>query len=283
MRMLDLLGQRGLLDNTLVVVTSDNGMPFPRIKGQEYDGSNHLPLAIRWGQGVKHPGRTVDDLVSFIDFAPTFVEAAGLAWAETGMAPPAGRSLRDILAADVGGRANPLRDHVLIGKERHDVGRPHDWGYPIRGIVTAGHLYLRNFEPDRWPAGNPETGYLNCDGSPTKTAVLQARTAPPQKHFWDDCFGKRGSEEFYDLRRDPDCLHNLAAAESAQPLKERLQRQLFAELAAQGDPRMSGQGSIFEQFPYCRDEVRNFYERYMRGEKVRAGWVNPSDFEKPTP
>ena len=51
--------------------------------------------------------------------------------------------------------------HVLIGKERHDAGSPHDQDYPIRGIVKGDYLFLHNFETDRWPAGNPETGYLN--------------------------------------------------------------------------------------------------------------------------
>ena len=99
---------------------------------------------------------------------------------------------------------------MLIGKERNDIGRPHDWGYPIRGIVKGDQLYLHNFEPTRWPGGNPETGYLDCDGGPTKTEVLKTRTIPGQKRYWDLCFGKRPAEEFYDLRADPDCVTNLA-------------------------------------------------------------------------
>lgn len=279
-RMLDLLEKRGELEQTVVVVTSDNGMPFPRLKGQEYEGSNHLPLAIRWGKGVRRPGRIVDDFVSFIDFAPTFVELAGLRWEQTGMAPATGRSLTDILWSDQTGVVNRGRDHVLIGKERHDVGRPHDWGYPIRGIVKGGHLFLYNFEPSRWPAGNPETGYLNCDGGPTKTEVLKARTEPRHKHLWQECFGKRGQEELYDLQKDPDCLRNLAADDGCRALKERLKKQLFDELTAQEDPRMFGRGEMFEQYPYAQPGVRNFYERYLKGEKIKAGWVNPSDFEK---
>ena len=99
----------------------------------------------------------------FIDVAPTFIELAGLKWSETGMAESPGRSLTDLFQSDNSGVVNPARDHVLIGKERTDIGRPHDGGYPIRGIVRGGWLYLRNFEPARWPAGNPETGYLDCD------------------------------------------------------------------------------------------------------------------------
>ena len=43
---------------------------------------------------------------------------------------------------------------------------------------------------------------------------------------------------------------------------------------------MLGRGEIFEQYPYADERTRGFYERYRRGEKVKAGWVNESDFEK---
>ena len=279
-RMLELLEKRGVLENTLVVVTADNGMPFPRAKGQEYDFSNRLPLAIMWKKGIKSPGRVVDDYVSFVDFAPTFVELAGLKWEETGMKPSPGRSLTDIFFSTRSGIVNPLRDHVLIGKERHDVGRPHDWGYPIRGIVKKEKLYLRNFEPSRWPAGNPETGYLNCDGGPTKTEILKARTDPSRRRFWEWSFGKRPAEEFYDLRRDRACLENLVGKDGFEKQENALRRQLFQELKKQGDPRMFGRGHIFEEYKYADERHRNFYERFMRGEKLKAGWVRPTDFEK---
>jgi arylsulfatase A-like enzyme len=277
-RMLDSLERRGLLENTLVVVTSDHGMPFPRCKGQEYDFSNRVPLAAMWKKGIRGPGRTVDDYVSFIDLAPTFVEVAGLSWAQTGMAPAAGRSLVEIFQAVAGGRVVPARDHVLIGKERHDVGRPNDWGYPIRGIVKEGWVYLHNFETSRWPAGNPETGYLNCDGGPTKTEILNARRRDPADRHWALCFGRRPAEELYDTGKDPDALDNLAGKAEYQDRRESLRKQLFDELKAQEDPRMLGQGAVFEAYPYAGDQ-RGFHERFMKGENLKAGWVNPSDFE----
>ncbi|MEK6238653.1 MAG: sulfatase-like hydrolase/transferase, partial [Planctomycetales bacterium] len=264
----------------LVVVTADNGMPFPRIKGQKYERSNHLPLAVMWPAGIKKPGRTIDDYISFIDFAPTFIEVAGLKWSDTGMQPTPGRSLTDVFNSEKSGTVNPARDRVLIGKERHDVGRPNDWGYPTRGIVKADMLYLHNFEPTRWPAGNPETGYLNTDGSPTKTAVLQGRTNEKTKQLWQWSFGKRPSEELYDLQKDPFCIHNLAGDAKHAATKKKLQEQTFRELKEQGDPRMFGRGEIFDNYPYADGSGRNFYERYLRGEKMRAGWVNPSDFEQ---
>ncbi|MBD3266949.1 sulfatase-like hydrolase/transferase [bacterium] len=278
-KMLNLLEEQGELNNTLVVVTADNGMPFPRIKGQEYELSNHLPLAIMWADGIRHPGRRVTDFVNFIDFAPTFMEIAGLDGESRGMQPIEGRSLTDIFYSPKSGVVNPERDHVLIGKERHDVGRPDDAGYPIRGIVKGDYLYLKNFEPSRWPAGNPETGYLNTDGSPTKTQILEMRTVPQTQQYWEWSFDKRMGEELYNITTDPDCMNNLAYQDKYEALKKRLHQQMVAELKEQGDPRLLGEGHIFDEYIYADKNTRDFYNRYMSGEKIKAGWVNPTDFE----
>lgn len=280
-RMLEMLEASGAISNTIVVVTSDNGMPFPRTKSQEYQDSNHLPLAVMWPQGIRKGGRVVDDYVSFIDFAPSVLEWSGLRWEKSGMAPITGRSIAGILASERSGRVDPARDHVLIGKERHDVGRPDDQGYPIRGIVKNDLLYLENFEPLRWPGGNPETGYLTCDASPTKTLILKEHRRNPGDTNWALCFGKRPAKELYDLRKDPDCMVNLAGRPEQKSVETSLQRELMSELKAQDDPRMSGQGGIFEKFPYSDPEYRNFYNRYMAGEKKVPIWVNASDFEVP--
>ena len=279
-RMLELLEERGLLENTLVVVTSDNGMPFPRIKGQAYELSNHMPLAVMWPAGIRSPGRTIADYVSFIDFAPTFLEVAGLDAAQSAMQPMTGRSLTDVFESDQEGQIDPARDHVLIGKERHDIGRPDDQGYPIRGIVKGGLLYLRNFEPSRWPVGNPETGYLNTDGSPTKTQILDGRTSPLGWPYWAWSFGKRPQEELYDVERDPACAVNLAGLARYAERKAQLEAQLTARLEAEGDPRMAGQGDVFDGYPYGEGPRRDFYRRYMQGEAIQTGWVNESDYEE---
>jgi N-sulfoglucosamine sulfohydrolase len=255
-------------------------MPFPRAKGTQYELSSHMPLAIMWKNGIRQPGRRIEDFVSFIDFAPTYLELAGLDPAQAGLQPVTGQSLTDIFYADKSGQVNPARDHVLIGQERHDVGRPGDVGYPIRGIIRGDYLYLHNYATDRWPMGNPETGYLNTDGGPTKTQVLQSRNQPGQKRYWDQSFGKRSAEELYHLRQDPDCVQNLAGAPEHQGRKQELEGQLVSQLKKQGDPRMFGQGDVFDAYPYAEEATRNFYERYMRGEKVKAGWVEDSDFEQ---
>lgn len=286
-RMLATLEARGQLENTLVVVTSDHGMPFPRCKGGAYEASNHVPLAIMWPRGISTPGRKIEDFVSFVDLAPTFMDVAGIAWSETGMAPTAGRSLREIFQSSKDGQVNPARDHVLIGMERHDIGRPQDGGYPIRGVIRKDSLYLHNFEPTRWPACNPETGYLNCDAGATKTFILEARRQAAQGKggsdlFWNLCFGKRPREEFYDLTQDGDCVKNLANDPAYAARISALREQLFAELKAEGDPRMEGKGYLFDEYPHSNKGNRGFYERFLKGEKMNTGWVDPGDFE-PTP
>ena len=277
-----LLEETGELDNTIIAMTGDHGMPFPRIKGQEYEYSNHLPLAIMWPDGISNPGRVVDDFVRFIDFAPTYFELAGLDAGESGMAPMQGQSLTDIFYSEKSGSVTDYRDHVLIGKERHDIGRPHDWGYPIRGIIKNGYLLINNYETDRWPAGNPETGYLNCDGSPTKTVLLNGKTNPETFDYWNWNFGKRPAQEFYKIDEDPECMNNLIGEEQYADLINNMLNQMQGELEEQGDPRMSGQGHIFDEYTYAQKNVRGFYERYMNGEKMNTGWVNDSDYEKNT-
>ncbi|MBS0202833.1 MAG: sulfatase [Planctomycetes bacterium] len=276
-RMLAELEKRGQLENTLIIVTSDHGMPFPRVKGYAYHDSNHVPLLIRWPAGIAHPGRVIHDFVDFTDLAPTILDVAQIAADQCGMLPITGKSWRPILESDKNGQVLPERDHVLVGKERTDIGRPHDWGYPIRGIATADHLYLRNYEPTRWPAGNPETGYLDTDGSPSKTVILDQGRKDRTDIFWQLDFGMRPAEELYDLRTDPDCIHNLAARTIESERVQSLRARLEAELKSQNDPRMFGGGHVFDEYPPTNDQ--GFYERYLRGEKLRAGWVNPTDFE----
>jgi len=277
-KMLEELEKRGELNNTVVVVTSDNGMPFPRCKGLEYEYSNHMPLAVMWPMGIKEPGRASGDYVSFIDFAPTFLDMAGISWDKSGMASSPGRSLLDILANE---KIKTPRSFILLGQERHDYGRPLNQGYPIRSIIKDGFLYQINFKPDLWPAGNPETGYLNTDGSPTKTLILNLHRNGIDYSFWNKCFGKHPDEELYNLRIDPECSINLAGQPSYQKLKMELKKTLSDELQEQDDPRIKGNGDVFDNYPFNESADWNFYERYVNGEikKYQTGWVEPGDYE----
>jgi N-sulfoglucosamine sulfohydrolase len=243
------------LDNTLVVVTSDNGMPFPRVKGQMYEADFRLPLAIRWGAGMPG-GRVIDDFISFIDFAPTFLEAAGLP------VPPevTGSSFLDVLRSERSGQVDPGRDRVLLGRERHDLGREDDLGYPVRCLRTRQWLYVRNFAPDRWPAGNPETGFTNIDSSPTKSLILEQHERG-QDRYYDLAMGKRPADELYRVEEDPDCLHNLAEDPAHAEIKQALWSELEATLRRQGDPRVFGRGYVFESYPYTGDDSHSWKAR----------------------
>ena len=275
--MLKKLEEVGELENTIIIVTADNGMPFPRIKGDIYEYSHHLPLAIMWGKGIKEPGRVVKDYVNFIDFAPTFLELANVKADQAGMQPITGKSLSDILFNKKEKYAD--RDFVLVGKERHDVGRPDDQGYPIRGIIRDDMLYLQNFKTERWPKGNPETGYLNTDGSPTKSYILNARRVKGVVKWWQMNLGKRPAEELYNVEEDPFCMNNLANDEDFAELKTKLANEMKVKLTDQKDPRIMGKGDVFDNYKYS-GKVANFYNRFMEGEKIQTFWVEDSDYEK---
>jgi len=277
--MLLMLEKAGQLDNTIIVVTADNGMAFPRIKGQAYELSNHLPLAIMWPKGIRKQGRSIDDFVSFIDFAPTFLELAEISEKKAGLKPITGKSLVSILKSEKSGWTEADRNYVLIGKERHDIGRPSNQGYPIRGIVMRNFIYIHNYETERWPAGNPETGYLNCDGSPTKTACLQSRKTSNPK-FWQYNLGFRPAEELYDLRNDRECMNNLAARKEYGVIKHKMRQQMETELRKQSDPRMFGKGYVFDNYPITPLLYMNYYENYKQGKTtMKLNWVNPEDYE----
>jgi N-sulfoglucosamine sulfohydrolase len=266
-RMLQILEEKGLLENTLVIVTSDNGMPFPRMKGFASALANQVPLAVMWKGEIRDPGRTVSDYISFTDFAPTFLELAGINPEESGMAPMEGKSLLPVLKGDGQGRS-----FMLFGKERTDTGRPGNQGYPIRGITKDGYVYIRNYFPERWPSGNPETGYRDVGSAPTKSVILNERRIKGISKFWDINFGKLPGEEFYFMKDDPYCMKNLADDSAYLGIKNGLIDLMTSELIQQEDPRILGNGDIFDTYLHHDESQRDFYERFTKGDPV-----NPDD------
>ncbi|MBD3288519.1 sulfatase-like hydrolase/transferase [candidate division KSB1 bacterium] len=267
-KMLDELEKIGELDNTIIVVTSDNGMPFPRAKANNYEYGIHMPLAVRWGDRME-AGRVVDDLISFVDFAPTFLEAAGIKIPEE----MTGRSFLDILVSDTQGIVDTTRTHILTGRERHTHARPDNLAYPIRAIRTHDYLYIWNVKPDRYPAGNPSgsgepEGFHDIDPCPTKTYLLENRNDKTVKKYFELAVAKRPEEELYDIKNDPECIHNLAAAPEFKSIAKKLRAELEKELTEQGDPRMLGYGDIIESYP------RYSHMRDFKGFK-KQGEYNP--------
>jgi len=75
-------------------------------------------------------------------------------------------------------------------------------------------------------------------------------------------FGKRPAQELYDINADPDCVRNLATSEMHFSIKQRLWSQLKQELTDQNDPRILGDGNIFDFYPNCRvDRQRQLYQQ----------------------
>jgi len=167
------------------------------------------------------------------------------------------------VAAD-SGRLDAKRDHTLLGKERHDIGRTDgellSVAYPSRALRNDQYLYIRNFESHRWPVGNPEYGLLNCDDSPTKTFLTNLTHDPAEKKWYDMSFGKRPKEQLFDMQNDPDCVEDLAGDPALAETVNKLWLQLKTELKAQGDPRVLGEGEIFDYYPNCRiDRQQKLY------------------------
>ncbi len=246
------LDASGEAENTLVIVTSDHGMPFPRVKGHTYDDAHRVPLVVRWPAGIVHPGRHVNELVSAIDFAPTFLELCGVAVTTTGMSAITGRSLVDLLHD----KPTAERPFVIIGRERNDVlarpGSEHGLGYPARGIRQDDFLFVRNFAPDRWPCGDVELGLKDTDASPTKSFIEQLG---PGNVFWEHAFGKRPAEQLFDVARDPDCVTNLANDPAHADVRDRLRETLMVELRRQEDPRVLGNGEVFDNYPSVKNST----------------------------
>jgi arylsulfatase A-like enzyme len=248
--MLELIEDAGQMANTIVVITSDNGMPFPRAKATLYDLGVRMPLAISWGKRIPG-GRKVDDFVSLTDLAPTFLEAAGIT-------PPermTGRSLLKILRSPRSGRIEPDRDCVFTARERHAWCRIDGKGYPSRMIRTTDFLYIRNYEPDRWPSGiyrivTNEGHYGDVDASPTKNYMLKHREDAGGKRLFELAFGKRPGEKLYDCRKDPSQMRNLADDPAHESVKRRLSDRLTTYLKETHDPRETSKPVSWDDWPY---------------------------------
>ena len=260
-RMLRMLEQAGELDNTLIVVTGDNGLPFPRAKANLYGNGTHVPLAVRWGSKVPG-GRVVDDFVSLPDLAPTFLQAAGLQPTSAMTA----RSFLDILTGKQSGFVDPRRDRVFSGRERHTLAQPDSTaGYPMRSIRTREFLYVRNYRPERYPVGvdtKAANAYRDIDPGLTKQYMMDHRGEVSVANLFELGFGRRPAEELYELRADPAEQKNLVGEPARAAIKTRLAAELDSQLNAWKDPRALGRGDEFDTYPYYgSQDATDFFDK----------------------
>lgn len=265
--LLERLEEMGELDNTLVVVSGDHGIPgFPRGKCNLYDMGCEVALAARWPGHISE-GRLVDDFINLMDLAPTFLEAGGLK-------PPGcltAHSFLDVLESPESGQVDPQRTFVVTGRERH-VGRAREGNlpYPQRAIRTGDFLYIRNYEPDRWPMGDPKgldnpstvppsydelcnntmVAYSDMDASPTKAWMIHHRSEENIRELYEMGFGKFPAEELYDIQKDPHHMNNLVDDPTYREIRNELSERLMAVLKEQEDPRVVESDCRFERSPF---------------------------------
>ena len=266
--LLDELDHEGVLDNTLFVVSGDHGIPgMPRAKCNLYDIGCEVALAARW-PGRITPGREIHDFVNVMDLAPTFCEAGGIE-------PPTNmtaNSLMPLLESDRTGQVDSSRDFVVTGRERHvQIARAGYLPYPQRALRTNEFLYIVNFEPDRWPMGDPAgldmplttapeydqlaydtmVAYPDLDASPTKAWMIHHREEPEVQPLYELGFGKRPREELYDLNNDPHHMHNVVGDPAYAQSRKTMEERLFSVLREQQDPRVTEHPCRYDTEPYA--------------------------------
>ena len=221
---LEELRKAGREGETLVVYLSDNGMPFPGAKTNLYDAGIRLPLVVSSPAAARR-GVVSRAMVSWTDLAPTLLD-----W--TGAAGPtryalAGRSWLPILEQD-----DPAGwDEAFASHQLHEI---HMY-YPMRAVRTRQHAYIRNLAPEReYPLAK------DILDSPSWKAILMRGVKDIGARSLD-AFLHRPAEELYDVGRDPDQVHNLAADPALAPVLTDLRRRLAAFADRTNDPWLVGE------------------------------------------
>lgn len=287
-RMLTYLEQIGELENTIVIVTSDNGMAFPRAKANGYEFGIHVPFAVRFPKKIPG-GRIIDDPVSFADIAPTILELTGTS--SEGMLPIAGRSILNILKSKKQGVVEPSREYVFAGRERHSSSRYLNWGYPQRIIRSRDFLLVWNMKPERWPSGAPQRfipgttnqlyplygidengihhsdwAFTDIDAAPTKSFIIENMNNEDVEPYFKMTHDKRPEFELFNIQNDPYCLNNLVGTQSYVDIEREMKTALIDELKRSKDPRIVGpEKEVFDSYiryspirefpdPHCIEE-----------------------------
>ncbi len=235
------LEKEGLSDDTIVMYFGDHGAPHVWAKQWLYEGGIRIPMIVRW-PGHIEAGTVVDDLVSTIDFAPTFLSLAGIT-------PP-----KHLQGHPVLGPKKRTRKYIIAARDRCDgtVDR-------IRCIRSKRYKYIRNYYPDR-----PYTQFNAYKKLQYPVVTLlqvlykRGQLAPEQARFM---VSNKPREEFYDLETDPFEVHNLADDPAhAKALKEH-RRKLDEWVKATKDQGETPEpDSVVE---YWQTNMRNDYRRQM--------------------
>jgi arylsulfatase A-like enzyme len=279
-KVMEMLEKAGLTEETILIITSDHGMPWPRGKGSLYDMGTRVPLIVRWPKRIK-AGRVVDDFVNFIDLAPTIVELAGLPASER----MTGKSLTKILQSDQSGTIEAGRDRTHLALEAHHTDGPYQaWlGYmSCRAIRTHEYLYIRNYPRQGHPGWKP------VQGGPA-VGIMQEEMAANEtvRRNFELCFGLRPDEELYDVKTDPYQIKNLAADVRFAEVKATLKKGLTDYMRTTDDPRATGQGEVFARYPiwaggrtqmggYNRSGQLELFDKSKYAQWMKENFVEPA-------
>jgi N-sulfoglucosamine sulfohydrolase len=209
-RLLEQLEEDGLAEDTIVFFYSDHGSGMPRHKRLPHDSGMHVPLLIRFPEKYRHlapaePGETVDELVTFVDFAPTLLSLLGL---------PAPDYLQG--RAFLGEASGEAPDYLYGFRDRVD-----EVFELTRSIRGKDYRYIRNYLPhlswiqpsvfsDLGEIRQDITGYARVHADDLTEA--QRAYAGPVKVV----------EEFYEVETDPHQVRNLLLAERTPEQEEAL-------------------------------------------------------------
>jgi len=264
--MLAELEASGQLDNTIIILSGDHGIPgVPRGKTNCYDLAIRAPLMIRYPKLIA-PERTVDDFVSVMDIGPTLLDLAGVDVPQS----MDGQSFKKQLIDPRSGWIDQDRSEVIVGRELHfPTAREGNLPYPMRAIRTPDFLYIRNFKPQRWPMGDPRglegktpptyeqlhqstsVTMSDLDASLTKAWLITHRNEPDVRPLFNLTLNLRPEQELYDLRVDPDQQDNLIHDENYAAKRLELSERLMSVLEETADPRLD---DAFDQPPYVANQ-----------------------------
>ena len=192
------LRRQGVLDNTMIIIMSDNGRPFPRSKTRVYDSGMKTPFVVKWNAGLPQKGAVSNSLISVIDIAPTLLQLTGV----DALPSFQGKSFVPVLKDP----ARAFRNYVFSEHNWHDQEALE------RMVRTPDYLYVLNLRPN---LSNP--GPADSNNSPSFQDLKAIRDAGHLTAAQTDVFMvPRPAEELFDCRKDPLQLVNRASVPEYQ-------------------------------------------------------------------
>ena len=223
---IEVLREKGLLENTLIIFTGDQGEPYHRAKASPYYAGLHVPY-IASGPGVKK-NKISNALISHIDIMPTILDYLEIDIPETVQ----GESLKSLFS----GNANKVLGRNFVFGEHNSHGPIRAEHYPSRVIFDGRFYYIQNLMHEKsyeLPADlMVEKGW----GNRSYKATLDAKTThPTQYQLLKQLESGRPFEELYDMDNDPGQLHNLAGSVALKVKQDELRSALENWRQSTGD------------------------------------------------